>query len=342
MKQEEFEYYCSRRAPEHIRPFIKMAVRAAASLNIEFEEASVSRVVMMAGSLYDDIKDIVAEKPPETLLELSPEGIIHSDMLLTEILPSILEVRNAVSGADSPPFPNDIKGAIKWLDEETQKQAEELAKRTSQMTLPELIKMVTETIPRYLNRKSCSMPGHQLKLTVERLTLNYRSMTGQTKQRLIIRGTPLHSMAEKLRHVSTETGFPFEMLLIFLLTGIQPVLPGIRIRTSIKRSKTVSVDFLRSLSRREIMALHSVLRKAFRGGRKSFSLENFEIYQFVKGKGGVPMKGKKAFWIQLCREWNKARPDKRYKSYECFRVSYQRIVNASRKLRQQHNLVPKI
>lgn len=328
MNRQEFEIFCSSKASEEVKPYIKKAVRTAESLKIDFFEANAFRVIMLAGALADAVKDLGGESAPETFLELSPEGLIHSDMLITEIQPSILKLRHAFFGAESPPFPNELEEAICWLDEETQKQARELA--GSQPTLHEFHKTVTRTIPLYLKRKSRRLPGHQFKLTVETLTLQYRGIDGRMKKRPIIRGTPLHRIQHALQEISIDTGFAFDMLLEFLLIGIPPVLPAIRVRTTVKKSKVVSVDFLRSMRCEELMSLHKVLQHSFRTGRKSLSSRNLEVYQFVKERGGVPVKGSEAFWKRLYTEWNRAHPERKYESHSCLRIGYRRIMGTKR------------
>lgn len=330
MNREEFEIFCYGKAPESVKPYVKRAVRTAEFLKIDFFEASASRVIMLAGALADAVKDLGGESAPKTLLELSPEGLIHADILIAEIQPSIMKLRHAFFGAESPPFPNEVDEAIRWLDEETHKQACELASYPSQPTLPEFQKIVTRTIPLYLKRKSRRLPGHQFKLIVEPLTIQYRGTDGQMKKRPIIRATPLHVIQDALQRISIDTGFAFDMLLVFLLTGIHPVIPALRIRTTVRKSKVVSVDFLRSMHNEELLSLHKVLQYAFRAGRKSLSSRSLEVYQFVNERGGIPVSGKEAFWRKLHTEWNLVHPERKFSSSGCLRVSYSRISDSSR------------
>jgi hypothetical protein len=77
----------------------------------------------------------------------------------------------------------------------------------------------------------------------------------------------------------------------------------------------------------ELLALHQVLKNAFKTRRKSLSPGSFEIYQFIKERGGVPLKQKKTFWHECRIEWNKTHPGRGFKSPDSLRICYYRVAN---------------
>ena len=323
--KKEFLKKCINKAPDHLKSFIPRSIESAIkTYDVTFLNSDVTKVIQLAGEFYELIKEVDKPAELESMLKFNPETAIMSDVLVSEIQPSVKEIRLRLFGDKNPPFQNDIEKAIKWILDESRKIPKSLAERP-QLKLPEFIKMATKTIPSYISRKEQLFPGHKISVKIEQHTIPYRDDRGNLKKVPIFKGTRLFFLAENSRLLAAKTDFPQDSLITFVLTGIKPYLPSIRIRTGERRFGKVEVGFYRGMDYDEFLFLHRKLKSLFRR-KKTFNEKHFEIYRLISKRGGIPKKGKSEFWNKMLDEWNKSHPNDKYGNANNLRITYDRIL----------------
>jgi len=325
--KKEFKKKCLNKTHAHLKPFIPRAIECAEKIyDLKYTNANVAMVIQLAGEFYEILKQVDKPSDLELLLKFNPETAIMSDILLSEILPIVEEIRLRLFGEKSPPFPNNIEKATKWIQDESRKIPETMVKKP-QLTYPEFLKLMTKTIPSYVMRKDQLLPGHRISYKIERLTISHRDVNGKQKNIQIFEGTKPFFLSENSRLLAQKTDFPQDSLITFILTGIRPYLPSIRIRTGMRRFGHVQIDFYRGMDYEEFLFLHRKLKSLFKR-KKTLNEKHFEVYRLVSKKGGIPRKGKSEFWEKLLKDWNKSHPNDKYGSPNNLRITYNRILKS--------------
>jgi len=330
MTKEEFKIRCLGAAPTHLKTYIPKAVEFVSdAISDPFTSANVRLAIKFAGVLHGEnlqFENAIMDKV-EVLaaLKINPLGIIVSEELHKQMLHDIEEIRMKFFGQKDPPYPEDIEKAVEWLEKECLDEVNQIRAKP-QLDYNEFTKLITAAIPRYLRRKNDRLLTHDLKFSIERLTIPYRDKDGLPKRKQIYRGTPLYQLAEATKTMSADTDFSQDSILTFILTGTKPYLPAFKMRSVIKKSNKVQVDFFRGLDYDEFLSLHSKIRKSFSPRKKSLKEKNLEVYFLVSDLGGVPKKKKVEFWKKVKAEWNQIHPKEKYRNPDCLRIIYQRIL----------------
>lgn len=326
MKQE-FIKTCMRQAQKDIRPFIPQAVESAAKLyNITYSNADIAKVIMLAGDFHNSVKTTKNPSDFEVLLKFNPETAIITDMLISEISPIAEEIRARLFSDQKPPFPEDIIKAMNWIHNESKCIPQEIVRKLQQTPGSKRIELIRNTIPAYIDRKAKLLPGQMISIKFEPLTIPYRDSDGIRKHVQIFKGTKLFFLAETVRQLVENTGFSQDSLITFILTGIKPYFPSIKVKTGMKRFGYVQVEFHRGMDYEEFLFLHRKLKRLFQR-KKTLNENHLDIFRLVSLKGGIPKKNKTKFWYDLLNEWNEAHPNDTYSNPNSLRITYNRIIN---------------
>lgn len=327
MTKEEFLKYCEIKTPSHLKSLVPNAIESAKkSFNILYDKKEALKVIQLAEAIYSSMESIEKKSDPEIELYVTPETIIISEELVKEILPFIEKLRIELFNHKTPPFPDDLDKAIKWLEKEAEDETLSLQDKIKKNSNKENELIFNATL-RDLFKLNKVFPDRIWTIKYEILTLPYQDKNGFRKKTRVFKGTPLEMLAENTRILSENTNFTQQSLVNFILTGTKPSLPCMRLKQEIKTTYLkVNVEFFRSLDYKELLSLHRRIKKMFKLRMKSINWKHLEVYDLVDKNGGVPKKRKMKFWEKVWEEWNNHHPDAPFKSPGCLRVSYARIL----------------
>lgn len=339
MNQREFLERCLAQSPENLRPQVPLAIRSAEdcfgigtgdSIGKSFTLADIPKVIQLAGVLQrlaEQNREIY-QSDPDILLAINPETIITSEELIKDITPPVRELRTTIFGGDAPPFPHDIEKAAAWLEKQAQEDA--AAAQNEVQIDPATVPKLKNQLFNHAAALASVMPDSECSISIKKLSIHYMAKDGKTRTLPIFRGKLTAALSDVISKISASTNFSQADLLAFVLTGIEPALPCMRIRRGIARYPTVQVDFFRGLNRSESSSLIRNINSTLKPTKKDLKARHLELYNLVTQKGGVPTTGKMEFWERLRTEWNNINPERQYVSAKCIQISYNRILKSLR------------
>jgi len=268
----------------------------------------------------------------ENDLELSLQDLVSSDFLVNKIEYWVKQVREEFLGAPEPPFYDDLESALSWV--ETTARLDMESSNPVAVSTKKLINQIAEqekTIVPFMMRDILIPTKNGIKVL------------------WVQPGTLLYNLSRKIKSISKATGFTRTALNVYILTGLEPVLPRVTTNLSIGQAELPSRNDhtdrdKQSLSRKSIkIEIHTAdlspkeLKKIYDQYRqelnirksKTLSEEQVKLFYFVQDKGGPPQKGSKAFWENIKKEWNSKSANKTYASWEGI---YQRYKVVERKM----------
>ncbi len=255
------------------------------------------------------------------------QDLVASDYLVSCIEPWVSQIREELFGAPEPPFNNDLRSAVHWV-ESTARADESGSSKASDSAFSN---------PAGLSflKRNIFFPENNTIKTV-----------------WVQPGSLLHSISRKIENISSSTGFKPHAVTVYLLTGLEPIL--LRIVIAVKSGRALlpseptdlNDDRLgrrRLLKRSLSIELHSAdispaeLKNIYERYRtelkirktKTLSDEQVRLFYLVRKEGGPPAKGSKAFWNRIKDTWNANHENKPYKSWEGI---YQRYKIVERKM----------
>lgn len=134
-------------------------------------------------------------------------------------------------------------------------------------------------------------------------------------------GTPLDILTANTDFLSQRTRFIQDSLIIYILTGIEPIA---RIYT-IKKGKFIELKIYRPLTEKELNSLFKKIKHSIKPARKKFTEKHLRLYNFFEKHGSPPAKGKMKFWKEKFKEWKKQYPKDKISSYKSLRIAYKRL-----------------
>jgi hypothetical protein len=149
--------------------------------------------------------------------------------------------------------------------------------------------------------------------------LKHLSIAG--KDFIFAPGIPLDILAVNTDFLSQRTRFIQDSLIIYILTGIEPIA---RIYT-IKKGKFIELKIYRSLTEKESNSLFRKIKQSIKPARKKFTEKHLRLYRFFEKHGYPPTKEKMKFWEEKYKEWNKENPKNKKSSPDVLRISYHRL-----------------
>ncbi len=268
----------------------------------------------------------------ESSIEISPQDLVSSDFLIHEIKGWVENIREELFGAPEPPFPDDLNSALSWI--------ETTARNDSAQNNSQAVSSGSES-KQFADQQKESVPFLRRDIFVP--------SKNSVKSLYVQPGTLLYNLSRKIDIITGATGFARHALTVFLLTGLEPILPRVSIslnlgrvelpenykqnnspkKTLAKRSLKIEIHTA-DLSPKELKTIYDQYRRELKVRKtKSLSNEQVKLYYLVRNKGGPPQKGSKAFWQEIRAEWNSSPANKPYQSWEGV---YQRYKIIERKM----------
>jgi len=313
-KKDLIDYY-KIYMPDHLRPYTEQAIELffIANPGVEaLDRKNIHRIQQVALRLHEDRKDKKSISPK---IDFFPGSFLAAERRIEYILPEIIKIRIELFGKQEPPFNYD--NAIEWLKKESKKEAIEFYKRkqASQKDMQKLKNKIHKLID---DLNEIQQWDHGLKSELITIPIIFKS--GLQDEFITFPGTKLRKLD------SQDTNFSQFSLLMFILTGIKPILPSYSIIQEISSygGKKIGLKIFRPFSQREFISLFKLVGK-FMPRKKKIKNKNLEVYRFIKEKGPIPLKGKMEFWRNTWQEWNKIHPKQKYASSSGLRMAYLRI-----------------
>jgi hypothetical protein len=266
--------------------------------------------------------------------------IMINDRRAEAIRPWVQQTRQELFGSPSPPFPS-YTDAVRWI--------EQMADMPPQPGLPvgqrQEIEALFSQRAHELAQLAQALGAVSVSMKMERAELLYAKPGAPRASAL---SPPHGSVLQRLGRISQEmshaTGFSQPSLMAYILSDIPPLLPVARLQIqcplrqlpsgdSLVRPEvtlTFSVGFVTS---DQLRAMNRRVRQAF-GQTKTRDLsdEDYELLKLIDERGGVPARGKMAFWEDIARELSVSKgtpykPDKLRIQY--WRLNKQKLADVS-------------
>jgi hypothetical protein len=256
----------------------------------------------------------------------SPDAALLSRALAYRLGPWVRKLREGGFGSRRVPFPEDLAGAARWIEEQSEVDGKEWqrlgvstleAEREIQRLADEAA-LVVRTEPRYL---------YYIRPDKE-----YRQMAGAFP------GTFLWRLSRETESVAEMSGFPPEVLVGFVLSGLQPMISRVCITKTHGRRKvadgdipyrSVTLEFnTADVSYEELRALYAEIREFFGAtDRERLSWPEFDFISLVQSMGGPPQAspGKTRFWEDVLQRYNEL-PASRYSPLGSWRSARNKYV----------------
>ncbi len=261
--------------------------------------------------------------------DYTPQDLVSSDYLVRKIAFWVEQIREKLFGAPEPPFVNDPENALSWVETTAR---HDLESKNAGKSGPESKQLQAEEQQVPFLLRSILIPSNN-----------------RVKQVWVQPGTLLYELSRRIEDISRATGFKKHSLCIYILTGLEPLLPRVTIgldlgRAEVPQKSAGSGNLKSKLARRSLkIEIHSAditpqeLKKIYDKYRrdlkirktKALSNEQVKLFLMVNKNGGPPKKGSKAFWENIRDTWNSEQDNKPYKSWEGV---YQRYKIVERKM----------
>jgi hypothetical protein len=309
MEEQEFRGVVFRKKPPALSReacecaigfFVKQGQTHLCDVNTCIELAGRVDVMLARSPSYN-------EGPAVRLCPITPGQIVISARLAEAIKPRVDAVRNELFGATYPPF-SSYEDGIAWL------------------------KTVEE-------ESLTSAKASTLRLKGE-LPISY-SIPGKEWSELISvpRGSRLVPLAQASREMAQITGFSQASVVVYILAGIAPLLPSVRIHTRPNWNEEfqicriqVQVEFNSpDVSYDQFRRLYGMLRHTWNVAKeKRLTERDYRILAIVERLGGEPREGQAAFWRKAQQLWNAEEKGKNppldHKDWRTTQTKYRRLL----------------
>lgn len=274
------------------------------------------------------------------IFKLSPQDIVTSDFLLEKIDPWVKQVRKDLFRSSKQPF--DWDQAIRWIknEEKSSRRSKDpkvisnlirLAKSEEKKKTLYKPKALEELGKKFGGRLSFSWPS-----------LPYIKKNSKDPLRWIpADGPKLTPLAYETKKMAQATGFNQASLVMYVLTGIEPLLS--RYRISIKThaytmpnkeqivSREVELTFrCRDLKFEELLGIHKEIKKQLNIKKEIPLKEKSErVNKLVRELGPPPLgthgRRNRQYWQKAKSVWNNRYPDEQYSDWRGIAQQYERI-----------------
>ncbi|MDZ4132076.1 MAG: hypothetical protein U1E11_02980 [Dethiobacteria bacterium] len=255
-------------------------------------------------------------------VEIKPQDLVAGDFLIDKIGYWVEMIREELFGATEPPFVDDLESAINWLETTARIDMQE-KNSFSASANSELNQVAAQQTSVPFLMRDIFIPAKS----------SIKSIWVQP-------GTLLYNLSRKIQGIAKATGFRPHALTVYILTGLEPVLPRVTISTNLGRAdlparkagQTGTVELKpRKLSKRslkieihtadlspaELKTIYDQYRQELKIRKtKTLSDDQIKLFYLVRSKGGVPDQGTKAFWLMVRDSWNSDPVNKAYISWE--------------------------
>jgi hypothetical protein len=286
-------------------------------------------------------------KPGDNLVdEFTPDSFLTSEILIEQIEGWVDTLRTEMFGSPDKPFAS-IDKAEEWIRAQAKAQP-----KPSDAAIKEY-----ETYRKAwdLLKPSYEWFNASIRPMEYPTLLLYKDHTYQASRSVYITENPppdwtfpqdrpdyknysaLNWLENETRMMAKGTGFDQPCLIALALCGIKPVLRRTRVclESSYKRTpdgknlyfNKTSVDLLsRDIETKDLQYIYSEYRKNLNIKQgQTYNQTHWDLYRLVKDAGGVPKKGKTAFWKELKQILNE-NYNSNYTTWEGVKRKYERIL----------------
>ncbi len=214
-------------------------------------------------------------------------NLITNAEVARAIAPEVEELREKRFGSPDPPFTN-MADAVAWVEEESAADRESHKNTTAAQALEEIERLKDECGP--LEEVQCKA----VFLPYQRPEDDHKKSVYTSPQ------TYSRKLANRTSSIARYTGLPQDALVMHVLTGGEPQLHGVRIKTTNKvyapypvgpqlRTNHVEVSFyIRDLSEKQLRHIYNSIRGHITGHNSKGHVEESQarIYGLVHEHGG--------------------------------------------------------
>jgi hypothetical protein len=260
---------------------------------------------------------------------------LASSEALKKINSSIKRLRKEFFSKENPPFPNKPKKAYDWLRSELRSEDSLIRKELERNK--EAHHRLFEQVSTNINKlEEISHQSWALKKEVKFICYPVKKTW---KKEALWEGTLLAKLKDEIEKFSEKTGFMEDSLILFLLTGIKPVLLLYNIdrKFSVFDGKDISKKFIlsiqRPLNKKVFDKIFYKVKEFFGSQSQVFKEKHLDLYELVDSYGGPPSNRKRDFWQKVQIEINKKYPGwfKEERFFNGPRITYNRIMKYLKK-----------
>ncbi|MDQ2086479.1 hypothetical protein RBH29_08570 [Herbivorax sp. ANBcel31] len=246
-------------------------------------------------------------------------NMLRNDILIDSIEPCVKEIRKTMFNNEFPPF-DTIEEAVEWIRIKSKEPIPDEYKKMKDNT-----KKLHEEFLR-LSKNGGVLGGVNEVNKV--LTFPSTSSSKEWVEAIKVKHKDLRQLADKIDSISKATRFPKHAVTMFILTGIEPVVPLYSIKVSQESNELPNGEQLHKkqvfitinttdLTFEHMQSIYKNYRKELNFSRKkSIKDKQLTLYRLVMDMGGAPEKDIKKFWINAMEEWNSNHPEDKYTTWE--------------------------
>lgn len=325
MNKRDFLWELKKHTPPHLKgePFSQYSK----IIEKQGRETFYNNDFHEAIKLMESIKISFSQKGKSDSSELTPQDIITSDFLLDKIDPWVEQVRKNLFGSSELPF--DWDGAINWIEKEVKKPI-----KNKDDIKTDKVKELREQLRKELAKR-------YIYLSERRYLLPYIKKDSEWVQNVAAIGPRLFLLEYETRKMEEATGFNQASLVMYVLSGITPLLSRYRISTSFHAHtilnkeqilwKEVELKFRsRDLKFEELLGIYNQIKKSLTIKREiSLKEKSVRINKLVKELGlpprGIRGERNKKYWEKTKDLWNDRYPNEQYNDWRAIAQQYDRI-----------------
>lgn len=311
--------------PDHLKPYTGQALKFFYISNPEIEldnfKENIHSIQQIALSLHDWKK----EKTTAALeLNFYPGMFIAAEKRIKYILPEVKKIREELFRTQEAPFSYDK--AIEWLRKEAKRERDDFYKKHQETQ--EDIQKLKDRVHDLIDKLNEIQPwDHGIGFKFITIPIKTNPLGPDTNEFITFPGTKLRKLANTIDRLSKNTRFIKFSLLIFILTGIKPMLPSCSIVKEASYGvggKKVELKLFRPFNQREFIKLFKPIEE-FMFRKKKLKGKGIKVCKFIEKIGPIPSKNKMGFWKEALKQWNKTYPKEKYAGESSLRMAYSRV-----------------
>lgn len=314
------------KTPGHLRSNTELALRLLYRLNPEIElgdfKKNIHSVLRITLFLHDWKKEKTTAAPE---LNFYPGMFIAAEKRIKYISSEIKEIREELFKTQETPF-DDYDKAVGWIRKEAKKERDDFYKKHHETQ--EDIQKLEDRVHNLIDKLNEIQPwDHGIGLKFITIPIKTNPLGPDTDEFITFPGTKLRKLANTIDRLSKTTRFSKFSLLIFILTGIKPMLPSCSIVKEASYGaggKKVELKLFRPFNQREFIKLFKYIENFMSNKKKKLNEKSLSVHEFIEKIGPVPSRNKMRFWKEALKQWNKTYPKGKYKGESSLRMAYTR------------------
>ncbi len=288
MDKKEFVSTVRRKAPAGIP---RRVVDLAADVFFDFRQEKnsvgywdVSDAIVLAGRVNEATKSTASA--PGLLLVPTASDLLASERICANLEPEVIALRRKLFGSGARPF-SEPEEAKKWIEKRAPTRLPKRSRRTVAPILAQLEKLRRSTGVNFV-------PDDQ--------SLHYPDATSKGWVRVTNTqfGSGLYALAKGVQRIASRANVPPVAVTSWVLGGARPVIPRVSVTEHSGMRQWVTLEINASdLTWRELRQLYGAIRALPSLSRQKINPLHYRIFQMVRQRGGVPRRGRVAFWRRI-------------------------------------------